>query len=126
MGALDLWELSVLPILLNNSSIWTQISDDSIELFEELQNMFVRLLMHLPISTPKPVLTLDTGLLSMSHGIMAAKLNLAFYLRFCGDGHPASQVYSEQVQQGWAGLSQEVAIISKELGIQNVNLIRDN
>ena len=126
MGALDLWELSVLPILLNNSSIWTQISDDSIELFEELQNMFVRLLMHLPISTPKPVLTLDTGLLSMSHGIMAAKLNLAFYLRFGGDGHPTSQVYSEQVQQGWAGLSQEVAIISKELGIQNVNLIRDN
>jgi hypothetical protein len=126
MGALDLWELSVLPMLLNNSSTWTQISDDSIELLEELQNMFVRLLMHLPVSTPKPVLTFDTGLLSMRHRIMAAKLNLAFYLRFCGDGHLASQVYSEQVRRGWPGLSQEVAIICEELGIQNVNLLREN
>ena len=100
MGALDLWELSVLPMLLNNAGTWTEISDDSIELLEELQNMFVRLLMHLPVSTPKPVLTFDTGLLSMRHRIMAAKLNLAFYLRFCGEGHLVSQVYREQLQRG--------------------------
>ena len=34
MGALDLWELSVLPMLLNNAGTWTQISDDTIELLE--------------------------------------------------------------------------------------------
>ena len=103
MGALDFWKLSVLPMLLNNTGTWTEISDDSIELLEELQNMFVRSLMHLPVSTPKPVLTFDTGLLSMRHRIMASKLNLAFYLRFCSDGHLASQVYSEQIRRASLG-----------------------
>ena len=49
VGALDLWELSVCPMLLNNSNTWTEISEN------------------LPVSTPKPVLTFDTGLLSMRH-----------------------------------------------------------
>ena len=39
-GALDLWEMSVLPMLLNNADTWTEISDESINLLEELQNMF--------------------------------------------------------------------------------------
>ena len=125
-GALDLWEMSVLPMLLNNAGTWTEISDESVNLLEELQNMFVRVIMHLPISTPKPVLTFDTGLLSMRHRIMAAKLNLAFFLRFCGADHLASQVYSEQLLRGWPGLSQEVAMLCETLGIQNVNKLRDN
>ena len=82
--------------------------------------------MHLPISRPKPVLTFDTGLLSMRHRIMAAKLNLAFFLRFCGADHLASQVYSEQLLRGWPGLSQEVAMLCDTLGIQNVNKLRDS
>ena len=103
MGALDLWELSVLPMLLNNAGTWTEISEDSIELLEELQNMFVRLLMHLPVSTPKHVLIFVTGLLSMRHRIMDSKLNLAFYLRFCGEGHLSRQVYTVS-RYGGAGL----------------------
>ena len=82
VGAFDLWELSVIPMLLNNAGTWIELSEESIEMLENLQNLFVRLLMHLPLSTPKPVLTFDTGLLSMRHRIMAAKLNLAYYLRF--------------------------------------------
>jgi hypothetical protein len=119
IGALDLWEFSVIPM--NNAGTWTQISESSIELLEELQNMFVRLLMHLPVSTPKPVLTFNTGLLSMRQSIMAAKLKLSYYLRSCGDTH---LVNSEQLRWGWPGLSQEVATISAELGLQNVNDIQ--
>ena len=108
-------------MLLNNSNTWTQISDSSIEQLEELQNMFVRVLLHLPVSTPKPVLTFDTGLLSMRHRIMSAKLNFAHYLRMCGEDNLAGQVYGEQLLRGWPGLSQEVADISTELGLENIN-----
>ena len=123
VGALVLWEMSVCPMLLNNSSTWTQISESSIEQLEELQNMFVRVILHLPVSTPKPVLTFDTGLLSMRHRIMSAKLNFAHYLRMCGEDNLAGQVYGEQLQRGWPGLSQEVADISTELGLENINNI---
>ena len=77
VGAFDLWELSVIPMLLNNAGTWTEISEVSIEMLENLQNLFVRLLMHLPLSTPKPVLTFDTGLLSMRHRIMRIISGLA-------------------------------------------------
>jgi hypothetical protein len=125
-GALELWELSVIPMLLNNAGTWTEISESSIEILDELQNMFVRVILHLPVSTPKPVLTFDTGLLSMRHRIMSAKLNLAHYLHSCGDDNLAGQVYSEQLRRGWPGLCQEVAIISTELGLQNVNNLQKN
>ena len=105
VGALVLWEMSVCPMLLNNSNTWTQISESSIEQLEELQNMFVRVLLHLPVSTPKPVLTFDTGLLSMRHRIMSAKLNFAHYLRMCGEDNLAGQVYGEQLLRGWPGLA---------------------
>ena len=82
MGALDLWELSVLPMLLSNSGTWTRISESSLDMFDELQHMLVRIILHLPVSTPKPILTFDTGLLSMHHRVMATKLNLAYYLGF--------------------------------------------
>ena len=121
VGALDLWEMSVCPMLLNNCSTWTQISESSIEQLEELQNMFVRVLLHLPVSTPKPVLTFDTGLLSMRHRIMSAKLNFAHYLRVCGDDNLAGQVYEEQVRRGWPGLSQEVVDISTQIGLEDIN-----
>ena len=121
VGALDLWELSVLPMLLNNSSTWTRISESSLDMLDDLQHMFVRIILHLPLSTPKPVLTFDTGLLGMLHRVMAAKLNLAYYLRFCGESNLAGQVYAEQLRWGWPGLSQEVTAISKQLGIRDVN-----
>ena len=92
--------MSQFPILLNNAGTWTTICDESINILEELQNMFVRLIMHLPISMPKPVLTFDTGLLSMRYRIMAAKFNLSFFLCCCGADHLAIQVYSEQLLRG--------------------------
>ena len=126
MGALDLWELSVLPMLLSNSGTWTRISESSLDMLDELQHMFVRIILHLPVSTPKPILTFDTGLLSMRHRVMAAKLNLSYYLRFCGDNNLAGQVYAEQLRWGWPGLSQEATAISEHLGICNVNELAAN
>ena len=38
VGAFDLWELSVIPMLLNNAGTWTEISEESIEMLENLQN----------------------------------------------------------------------------------------
>jgi hypothetical protein len=54
VGALDLWELSALPMLLNNSGTWNRISESSLDMLDELQHMFVRIILQLPVSKPKP------------------------------------------------------------------------
>ena len=65
MGALDLWEASVLPALMYNSETWVEITAKSIENLEEIQNYFVRFVLQVPLSTPKPALLSETGLISM-------------------------------------------------------------
>ena len=63
-GAWDLWELAIVPSLLKNCGVWTEISKATEDVLEELQNSFVRRMLHVPVSTPKDSLLSETGLLS--------------------------------------------------------------
>ena len=53
MGALDLFELAILPTLLYNAETWVGISKDSENRLENLQLFFLRLAFRVPQSTPK-------------------------------------------------------------------------
>ena len=55
-AGIDIWELSVLPFLLNNSDVWGNIPKGVLEQLEELQKKFFRYLFATPISTPGPAL----------------------------------------------------------------------
>ena len=107
-SAWDLWNLVVVPSLLSNCGIWTEISVKAVERLDELQNTFVRRVLQVPVSTPKVSLRSETGLLSMKLRIWAAKVNMVMALRMMDKRFLARQIYDEQVRQGWPGLSREV------------------
>ena len=39
-AGIDIWELSVIPFLLNNSDVWSDIPKGAYDMLEELQKMF--------------------------------------------------------------------------------------
>ena len=71
---------------------------------EGLQEQFIRLMLEVPISTPKAALRAETGMLSMKHRVWMAKLSMVLSLRRSNSMGLAHQIYLEQVTQGWPGL----------------------
>ena len=56
LGAFDIWEMAIVQALLNNSETWLYICEDSVKDLEEIQNLFLRVVLDVPASTPKPAL----------------------------------------------------------------------
>jgi hypothetical protein len=123
-SALDLWELAILPTLLYNSEMWVDIPRVAEETLEDLQLFFVRLILRVPQGTPKAALRSETGLLSMKLRIWKRKCLLLHHIKNMGEETLAKQVYLEQRVNDWPGLSKEVTLICKELGIEDVNSSR--
>ena len=94
MGALDLWEAAVLPALMYNSETWVEITPNSIETLEEIQNYFIRCLPQVQVSTPKPALLSETGLISMENRIWVKKLIFVNCLKYMPDESLAKQIHS--------------------------------
>ena len=59
-AGIDIWELSVIPFLLNNSSVWADIPQAAYNQLEDLQKTFYRYLFATPISLPSPALCFIT------------------------------------------------------------------
>ena len=74
---IDIWEISILPFLLNNSEVWADIPKGAMEQLEDIQRMFYRKLFATPISTPSPALLWEAGGWTMHNRII--KRNLTFY-----------------------------------------------
>ena len=120
-SALDLFELAILPTLLNNADTWVDITEEAVNMLEDMQLFFVRLVLRVPKSTPKPALRSETGLMSMKLRIWKKKVMMIHHLKNLSDSSLAKQVWREQLQQDWPGLAREASIICEELGIKNVN-----
>ena len=74
MAAIDMFELSIIPAVLNNSESWTDVSQDALDALEELQVMFLRIVLQVPVSTPKLAMKWDFGMIGMKFRIMICKL----------------------------------------------------
>ena len=120
MGAWDLWNLAVVPSLINNCSTWIGMTSEMVDKLETLQKKYIRMMLEVPVSTPKMALRAETGLLSMKHRIWYEKVNLITAIRRMKEGL-AKQVYEEQVLNGWPGLAQEVSDICTTIGIPDAN-----
>ena len=120
LGAWDLWNLAVIPSLLNNCSTWVGITSSVVDMLEVAQEKYIRLMLEVPVSTPKVSLRAETGILSMKHRIWYEKVNLVTALRRMNDGL-AKEIYEEQLLYGWPGLAQEVGDICTRIGVPNAN-----
>ena len=79
----------------------------TMERLEELQNVFIRRVLQVPVSTPNVSLRPETGLLSTRLRIWAEKVKMVIALRVMDERFLARQVYDEQVKQGWPVLSRD-------------------
>ena len=118
VSAWELWNLAIIPSLLSNCGVWTEISEKAVERLEDLQNVFIRRVLQVPVSTPKVSLRSETGMLSMKLRIWASKVKMVMALRMMDKKFLARQVYDEQVRQGWPGRLCELTawFVSWQLG----------
>ena len=119
MGVLDLWNLAIIPSLMNNCSTWIGITNTLEQKLESIQEQFIRLMMEVPVSTPKVALRAETGLLSMKHRVWVDKISLVMAIK--RSTGLANQLYKEQAAQGWPGLAIETRKICEEIGISDIN-----
>ena len=120
MGALVIFNNYIIPSLLFNCDVWVGISSQSVKRLDDLQHMFVRLLLRLPSSTPIPALRGALGLMGMKWRIWVMKLNLVLTLKNLSKNALARKVFYDQITQGYLGLVKEMVNICKEIGLKNI------
>ena len=74
LAGFDLWELAIIPSLLNNAETLVEIIETSMKKLEELQYMFLRIILRTSASTPKIALNSKSRMLPMRLGIAMRKL----------------------------------------------------
>ena len=117
---LDIWELAMVPSLLNNCGTWMEISEQSIEKLDQLQNMFLQCMFAVSQSVPKPALCWDTATLGMQVRVDKAKLALLHHITQLDNTSLAKQVYTEQNERGWPGLVAECKKISNDWQVPDI------
>ena len=93
-----------------------------LELAEQLQLDFLRLLFKVPKSCARAALRSESGVLGIKYKIIEEKLLLLFHIRNLEDTALAKQIYIEQLKFDWEGPVKEGRRMCLELGIPDVNL----
>ena len=117
---LDIWEMAIIPSLLNNAGTWINISDKSIDKLNSLQNIFLQTLLGVGRACPTPALCWDTATLDMRVRVQKAKLALIHHIMGLEGTSLAKQIYEEQLSFGWPVLVRECGEIVKEWGVQDI------
>ena len=114
-SAIDIYESCIIPSLLTNAGTWVQMSEESVNRLDDLQDTFGRVLLSLPLSAPRASLRATLGLQAMKWRVWEAKILLVQAIRRQEEGGLAREVLEEQLQMGWPGLAQEVSQICQDI-----------
>ena len=106
-AGLEIWELAILPYLLNNSETWAEMSKATLEMLEKIQQMFYRTILATPRTCPIPALLWETGGLLMEHRIAIKKLTFYHHLINLQCNTLASEVRAIQEAMDYPGLVME-------------------
>ena len=98
MEGLEIWELALIPSILNNAETWTNIDEEAIKKLESLQNLMFRGILSTPKSTPSAFINWDLGLIKMSNRIIMKKLNFYHHLLNLPDNTLAKQMPKIQIE----------------------------
>ena len=120
MGALEIFNMAICPSLLANCGTWVNISKETIKKLDSLQNLFVKVLLKLPSSTVLPSYRAETSLLGFKWRIWEEKLFLVNAIKLLEDDMLAKEVYKQQLEMSWPGLTREARDICKTLGLPDI------
>ena len=119
--AIDLWELAIIPSLLNGCEVWVDISLETEKQLEDLQYKYLSLVLQVGPGTPRSALLAQTGLLSMKYRIWVEKVMMIMHLRGLKEPALANEIWQEQQENDWPGLSKEVRDICEEIDLEDIN-----
>ena len=118
--AKDIWEIAVLPALLNNSEFFN-INDPKIDkLLEDFQSILWRGLLQVPKSCPLPSLTYESNSLLLKYRIYSKILNLTKHIHSHDQQVLSKQIMDEQMSNNWSGLVKQAKICSDELNLSGL------
>ena len=119
-AGIDLWEIAYIPSLLNNCETWIDISNETIEKLDELQNKFFRSLLSVPKTTPKPALIWKMGGWKMKWRIVQKKLAFMNHIKSLDAESLAYQVQEVQERENLPGLTSECKNYIEILNLPNI------
>ena len=93
----------------------------TIDMCDQLQNFFWRVMLTVPESCPKIALRSETGMLGMKWRVWREKIMLFVRIKMHEECVLARQIYEEGKARGWPGLGEEVTKICEVIGIPDVN-----
>ena len=118
---LEIWEMAVIPYLTNNCDSWVKIPAKTIEALDNLQNLFYRVLLSVPVGCPIPIMYWDCHGLSMTLRIAQKKFLFLHHLSTLEDDSLAKQVYHVQNKLALPGLVQECEEYLVKFGICDIS-----
>ena len=113
MSGIDIWEIAVIPYLLNNSETWDNLPTKAVEMLDDLQNKFLRSLLETPRTCPTPALSWETGMMSMEYRIIQKKRNFFHHLLHLPRDCLAWEVAQLQAKLSLPGLVEECTTLIK-------------
>ena len=119
-SGLDIFEMVVVPSILNNSDTWVQMDNGSINRLEELQNFMFKNLLAVPHSVPTPALRSELGCLSMEERINCRKLSFIYHVKSLGNSALANEIYELQRNFNLPGLVQECRKLISKYELPNI------
>ena len=117
---LEIWELAVIPYILNNCETWAYTQKKALDILESFQNQFLISLLATPRGSPTPALLWETGTESMKNRIIKRKLTFVQHLFSLPEDSLAHQCAVMQDNLSFPGLVEEVKGIVSELELPDM------
>ena len=114
--AIKIWEMAIIPFLLNSSGTWTDISNEATKMLEELQKKFLQRILQVK-TCPIPLMLWDLGQHLMSNRILKRKLLLIKHIADLDDNSLAHKIYQQQKELKFPGLVRETEEVLRDFGL---------
>ena len=115
--ALDIWEIVIIPSLINNCGTWAAMGEDSFKALEDIQSTFLRSILAIPKSCPLPALCYESNTMLMKFRVYRQILNFIKHVHSQDDNSLAHLVLKEQMKHDWPGLTTNAVKIAETLGV---------
>ena len=120
-AAWELWERALIPSLMSGSGTWLGKCQMAVNLCDDIQNFFWRVMLRVPESCPKVALRCETKMMGMKWRLWQEKVLLLMRIKKHEKGTLCRDVYEEGKLKEWPGLGKEVTEICQVIGIPDVN-----
>ena len=117
IAGIDIWNMAVVPFLLNNCDTWMEIPKKALKILNSIQNSFFVTLFGTATSCPIPIFYWDTGILSVENFIILKKLLLFHHILSLDDDALSKEIMMIQIKKELPGLAAECLSFLRDLNM---------